>query len=357
MSKSVIVVGAGIIGCAVARELAVRGVVCTVIDDRPVGGGATRASAGMLAPYVEAHAGGPLLELGIHSLELYQHWIAEVRNESNVDVEFGRIGTLEVALTPDRAAAIRRAGRAHGGWLEPADVAHTYPQLRPTDGALSNEEHGYVDAPQLATALARAAIRAGGTFERARVRAVSQEGGRLRVTTTAGIREASDGVLAAGAWTNAIEGVRTPPLRPVRGQLLQLEWRGRPLPTIIWGPDCYIVPRLDGSVLVGATVEDAGFDERTTEEGIRRLRDAAADLLPVTRDLRLIEARVGLRPATPDELPVIGPDPTVAGLFHASGHYRNGVLLAPVTAKLIGDLIVDGKRDACLAAFAPDRFW
>ena len=134
----------------------------------------------------------------------------------------------------------------------------------------------------------------------------------------------------------------------MRGQLLQLEWRGSPLPTVIWGPDCYIVPRRDGSVLVGATVEEAGFDERTTEEGIRRLRDAAADLLPITKDLRLIEARVGLRPATPDELPVIGPDPIVAGLFHASGHYRNGVLLAPITAKLIGDLIVEGKRDRCL---------
>jgi thiazole synthase len=142
----------------------------------------------------------------------------------------------------------------------------------------------------------------------------------------------------------------------VRGQLLQLEWPDWPLPTIIWGPDCYIVPRLDGSVLVGATVEEAGFDERTTEEGIRQLRNAAADLLPDTKDVRLIEARVGLRPATPDELPVIGPDPIVAGLFHASGHYRNGVLLAPITARLIADLIVEGRRDRALDSFRPERF-
>jgi glycine oxidase len=357
VKNSVIVVGAGIIGCAVARELAVRGVSCTVIDDRPVGGGATRASAGMLAPYVEAHGGGPLLDLAIRSLDLYPDWIPSVRRESDVEIDFGLIGTLEVALTADRAAEIRRAGRAHGGWLEPADVAHTYPQLRPTAGALSNEKHGYVDALQLAIALARAASRAGATFERARVLAVSEHSGGLRVTTTAGIREASDVVLAAGAWTNAIDVVRTPPLRPVRGQLLQLEWQGWPLQTIIWGPDCYVVPRCDGSVLVGATVEEAGFDERTTEEGIRCLRDAAADLLPMTRDLRLIEARVGLRPATPDELPVIGPDPIVAGLFHAGGHYRNGVLLAPITAKLIGDLILDGKRDRGLDAFSPGRFY
>jgi glycine oxidase len=356
MSRSVIVVGAGIIGCAVARELAVRGVACTVVDDRPVGGGATQASAGMLAPYVEAHAGGPLLDLAIRSLDLYQHWVVEVRHESGIEIEFAMIGTLEVALTAARAVELRRSGRAHGGWLEPDDVARTYPQLRPTTGAMSIEDHGYVDAPQLAAALARAAARAGATFERARVLAVTQESGRLRVTTTTAVHESSDVVLAAGAWTNAIDGVPTPPLRPVRGQLLQLEWRGRPLQTVIWGPDCYIVPRWDGSVLVGATVEEAGFDERTTEEGIRRLRDAAADLLPVTKELRLIEARVGLRPATPDDLPVIGPDPIVPGLFHASGHYRNGVLLAPITAQLIGDLVVDGKRDVCLAAFAPDRF-
>lgn len=356
MSKSIVIVGAGIIGCAVARELAVRGVACTVIDDRPVGGGATRASAGMLAPYVEAHEGGPLLDLAIRSLDLYPTWIPSVRRESNVEIDFGLIGTLEVALTAERAAEIRRTGRRHGGWLEPADVAHTYPQLRPTTGALSNEDHGYVDAPQLANALARAAAGAGATFEHARVLAISRETSGLRVTTTIGPREATEVVLAAGAWTNAIEGVRTPPLRPVRGQLLQLAWPGWPLPTIIWGPDCYVVPRMDGSVLVGATVEEVGFDERTTEEGIRRLRDAAADLLPVTKDSRLIEARVGLRPATPDELPVIGPDPAVAGLFHASGHYRNGVLLAPITAQLMADLIVDGKRDEALESFTPGRF-
>jgi glycine oxidase len=327
-----------------------------VIDDRPVGGGATRASAGMLAPYVEAHGGGPLLDLGIRSLDLYQHWVFAVRRESGFEIEFSMIGTLEVALSVDRAAELRRSGRAHGGWLDAVDVARTYPYLRLTAGALTNELHGYVDAPQLTTALARAAARGGATFERARVVAVSRESGHLRVTTDTGIHEASDVVLAAGAWTNAIVGVRTPPLRPVRGQLLQLEWQGWPLQTVIWGPDCYVVPRWDGSVLVGATVEEAGFDERNTEEGIRRLRGAAADLLPVTKDLRLIEARVGLRPATPDELPVIGPDPVVPGLFHASGHYRNGVLLAPITAKLIGDLIVNGKSDQALESFRSDRF-
>jgi glycine oxidase len=310
----------------------------------------------MLAPYVEAHEGGPMLDLGLRSLDLYQHWIFAVRHESGVEIEYRVIGTLEVALTDERAAELRRDGRAHGAWLAPADVARAYPDLRRTAGALTTERHGYVAASQLAAALASAAGRSGATFERARVLAVSTEDDGLRVTTSTGAHVASHVVLAAGAWTNAIQGVRTPPVRPVRGQLLRLEWKKWPLETIVWGPDCYVVPRLDGSVLVGATVEDAGFDERTTEEGIGRLLGVATDLLPVLKDSRLIDARAGLRPATPDDLPVIGPDPDVRGLIHATGHYRNGVLLAPITAKVIGDLIVEGRRDPALESFRPDRF-
>jgi glycine/D-amino acid oxidase-like deaminating enzyme len=323
VKNPVVIVGAGIIGCAIARELAGRGLACAVIDDRPVAGGATQASAGILAPHVEAHEGGPLLDLGVRSLELYDAWIAAVRRESGVDVEYRRIGTLETGGT--------HADRIVAG-------------------------HGYVAAAQLTAALARAAESKGAVFQRARVQRVEQGDASLRVLTTTAPFDAHHVVLAAGAWTNAIGGVPTPPLRPVRGQLLRLEWAGPPLSTIVWGPRCYVVPRLDGSILVGATVENVGFDERTTEAGIQGLLNAVHELLPATKTARLIEARVGLRPATPDELPVIGPDPEVPGLVHASGHYRNGVLLAPITAKLIGDWIVEGKKDDCLRDFRPDRF-
>jgi len=315
-----VVVGAGIIGCAIARELAVRGVRCTVFDPREVGGGATQASAGMLAPYVEAHERGPLLDLGVRSLALYDDWIAAVRAESGADVEYRRIGTLETAsnrLTP---------------------------------------EHGYVAADALAIALARAAERGGAAFVRDRVTALRETAGGLRVSTPRGAFDATHVVLAAGAWGNAIEGVRLPPVRPVRGQLLYLGWKAAPLTTIVWGPRCYVVPRLDGTVLVGATVEDAGFDERATAAGVRDLLDAVCELLPAARDATFLGVRVGLRPATPDELPVIGGDPNVAGLIHAAGHYRNGVLLAPITAKLLADLIVDGKHDPLLATFNAARF-
>lgn len=353
-----VVVGAGIIGCAIARELAVRGVAVTVFDDRPVAGGATRASAGMLAPYVEAHERGPLLDLAVRSLELYDDWIAAVRRESDTDVEYRRIGTLEVALDPEHAAELRRQASAAipTEWLERAAARTAHPQLGWNAGALFTRSHGYVAAPQLATSLARAAERQGTTFRRAAVRRMTTGGAQVRVTATDGDCEANTVVIAAGAWGGSIEGVRMPPLRPVRGQLLHLGWRGHPPSTIIWGPRCYIVPRSDGTLLVGATVEEAGFDERTTSKGVRELLSAACELLPDAKDATFLEARAGLRPATPDELPVLGSDPDTPNIVHASGHYRNGVLLAPITARLIADWVIDGKRDQAFDHFRPDRF-
>jgi glycine oxidase len=357
-NKSVIVVGSGIVGCAIARELAVRGVACTVFDDRPVGGGATRASAGMLAPYVEAHERGPLLDLAVRSLELYDDWIAAVRRESDIDVEYSRIGTLEIALDPTHAADLRRQASPEipTEWLEPAAARAAHAELGWIAGALRTQFHGYAAAPQLATALARAAERHGTTFRRVAVRRITAGASSVTVTTAEGDLNADAVVIAAGAWGNAIEGVRMPPLRPVRGQLLHLGWQRNPLSTILWGPRCYIVPRTDGTLLVGATVEEVGFDERTTARGVRELLGAACELLPAAKDATFLEARAGLRPATPDELPVLGSDPGAPNIIHASGHYRNGVLLAPVTAKVIGDLVIEGKRDRCLDDFTPSRF-
>jgi glycine oxidase len=358
--QSVAIVGAGIIGCAIARALAARGVACTVFDDRPVGGGATRASAGMLAPYVEAHERGPLLDLCVRSLDLYDAWIDDVRRESEVDVEYRRIGTLEIAFDDDHAAEFRR--RAHGEprivrtWLDAAAARREHPALAPIAGALFTPAHGYVSAPNLASALAAAAKRHGADFRRSAVQAIAPHGSSLRVTTAVGVIDAGSVVLAAGAWTNRIAGIVTPPLRPVRGQLLQLGWHGHPISTILWGPDCYVVPRTDGSLLVGATVEDVGFDERTTTAGIRALRDAASRLLPESSAATLLDARAGLRPAAADDLPVVGPDADLPGLVHAAGHYRNGVLLAPITAALIADWIVEGKRDPAFDQFRSDRF-
>jgi glycine oxidase len=362
VSVPVLIVGAGVIGTAVACELTARGVACTVLDERDPGGGATQASAGMLAPYVEGHESGPLLDLGVRSLGLYDDWIARVTRDSALAVEYGRIGTLEIALDRDHAAELKTAGARDGGvtrtWLEAAAARASHPALGSIAGALFTPAHGYVAARQLTSAQAAAAVKRGATFQRARVRRIDRDGDTLRVRTSTTELTASHVVLAAGAWGSDIDimGVDAPQVRPVRGQLLHLGWRGRPIETIVWGPECYIVPRTDGSLLVGATVEDVGFDERATSAGVRDLLDAACDLLPGGWGATFLGVYVGLRPVTPDELPVLGPDERMPGLVHAFGHYRNGVLLAPLTARLVADWIVDGQRDPSFDVLNAGRF-
>jgi glycine oxidase len=358
VSTPVLIVGAGVIGCAIAHELAKRGLAPIVLDQRPPGGGASQASAGMLAPYVEGHEKGPLLELGVRSLALYDDWIAAIERDSGIGVEYRRIGTLEVALDPDDAVRFERSAIGAARTWMPADVARrAHPALGSIAGALYTPNHGYVDVRGLTSALTAAAERHGATFRRTAVRRISPAHGELRVATDGDVLSATTVVMAAGAWTNHVDaGDALPPLRPVRGQLLRLGWQGHPVETIVWGPDCYIVPHIDGSMLVGATVEEVGFDERATSAGIRDLLDAACDLLPEGWGATFLEARVGLRPATPDELPVIGPDARIDGLVHASGHFRNGVLLAPLTAVLIADWIEKTKSDPALDTLRPGRF-
>jgi glycine oxidase len=362
VSVPVLIVGAGVIGTAVACELTARGIPCTVVDERDPGAGATQASAGMLAPYVEGHENGPLLDLGVRSLALYDDWIARITRDAGLDVEYRRVGTLEIALDADHAADLRATSARDAGvmrtWLDPAEARTRHPALGSIAGALFTPTHGYVAARQLTAAQAAAAVKGGALFHRARVMRIEPDRDGLRVITSTSPLTARRVVLAAGAWSSDIDvaGSSIPPLRPVRGQLLHLGWRGHAIETIVWGPECYIVPRTDGSLLVGATVEDVGFDERATAAGVRDLLDAACDLLPAGWGASFLSVHVGLRPATPDDLPVLGPDEKMPGLIHASGHYRNGVLLAPVTARLVTDWIVDEKRDPVFDILNPSRF-
>lgn len=358
-TPDIAIIGAGIIGCAIARELASRGVRCAVFDDRPVAGGATQASAGMLAPYVEAHERGPLLDAGIRSLALYDDWIGAVREESGLDVEYGRIGTLEVALDSEHARKLSDAaadGSIDRRLLTGSQATREHPALGEIASALFTPTHGYVAAPELAAALAAAAGRRGVAFYSRCVREIQVETDGVRLRTDDAAMAAGGVVIASGAWTNSIAGLAVPRVRPVRGQIIRLGWHGHPLTTIVWGPECYVVPRVDGTILVGATAEDVGFDERNTAAGIRDLLDAACELLSEGWGATFLEARAGLRPAAPDDLPVIGPDPSQPTVVHALGHYRNGVLLAPLTAKLIGDWIIDRRRDPAFDLFRVDRF-
>jgi glycine oxidase len=359
----VIVIGAGIIGCAIARALGRRGVSVRVFEARTIGAGATHASAGVLAPYIEAHDRGPLLDLTVRSLALYDAFVASAASESGIAVEYRRCGTLEVAT--DAAAAATLAGVAQhqtgvARWLDGDAARREEPGLPASiEGALHVAAHGYVAVPALMDALVWSALRDGVQFETAdRVAAIQRDGDSLRVVTSNGhMWQAAQVVVAAGSWSPQISAVELEPddVRPIRGQLLQLRWPGPLLTHVIWGPDCYVVPWENGTVLVGATVEDVGFDARTTAAGVRDLLDAVCGLLPDAWRSTFVEARVGLRPASRDGLPVIGRSAASPSVVYATGHYRNGILLAPLTAQLVADLVVDGIEDPSLHALRPGR--
>jgi glycine oxidase len=344
--------------------LASRGARVRLFEARTVAAGATQASAGILAPYIEGHERGPLFDLTLRSLAIYDDFIARTLEESAVAVEYRRCGSLEIAADDEAADAFRRAASTAGDelqWLSPADARRLEPALPDsTPGALFAPTHGYVAAASLTESLIWAALRHGAELETGRrVRTVERQRDALAVIADDGATwTAPHVVIASGSWASRLETLdpAARAVRPVRGQLLQLAWKGPALSHVIWGKDCYVVPWQDGTVLVGATVEDVGFDERTTAAGVRDLLDAVCELLPDAWGATFLAARAGLRPATADGLPIIGPSPAVEGLVYATGHFRNGVLLAPLTAVLVADLILEDRYDPALSVTRPDRF-
>jgi glycine oxidase len=364
----IVVIGAGVVGAAVACELARRGASVEIVDDRPVGMGATQASAGVLAPYIEAREGSPFLDLTVRGLGLFDNFVERVIAESGLPVPYHRTGTLDIATDDREMSALRTTAEVLARrdvaalLLDAQAVRAEEPQLG--DGAVGGlmiESHGFVAAGDLTRALVAAARRLGAQLiEPSRVRRITRLHGDMIVETDRGSLTSNAVVLAAGCWSGqiAIDGNvhATVPVRPVRGQLLHLGWTGTPLRRVTWSGRCYLVPWDDGTLLVGATVEEAGFDERTTVAGVRDLLDAVCEIVPHAWTAGFRGARVGLRPATPDNLPVIGPSGAVPNLMYATGHYRNGVLLAPLTAQLVADAMLDNRIDPMLTPLSPSRF-
>ena len=362
----VAVVGAGVIGGAITYELVARGASVTLLDSRGAGLGSTQAAAGMLVPYLEGF-GRPILPLATRSLEMYDAFIDRVSRDAGIGIEYRRTGSLQVVTADDPGEQLERIAedaRRVGVECELLDAQaarEAEPQLTPdVAAALFVKSHGFVAAMDLSSALAAAAIKHGARIRvPARAQRIENRGEHVEIhlenDSSIAARHA---VIAAGSWSGqiAIDGVPPLPVKPVRGQLVQLAWDGPALHRIVWGPRCYLVPVSAGSLLVGATVEDAGFDERTTVAGVRDLLDAACDLVPHLWQATFVGARVGLRPATADEMPIIGRSKTVPGLIYATGHYRNGVLLAPLTARAVADLVLDNREDPLLAAVRPQRF-
>ena len=364
-TAAVVVVGGGLVGCAVARALALRGCSVIVAERGRTGAEASSAAAGFLSPQADFASDGPLMRLGIASRDLYPRWARAVARESGVDPHLRRRGMLYVATAAveTRALVARMRWQRQCGWRTERVSARRARALVPglgpaVRGGVFFPDEASIDNERLAVAVALAARRAGATIvEGCGVRRVRARAGRVvGVDTVHGTLHARSVVLAAGAWAGEIalpRDVVAPPVVPVRGQMVVL--RGLPVARPLHGFAGYLAPRADGRVLVGSTYEHAGFDKRTTGEAVRTLLAMAEQLVPASAQAAVDHVYAGLRPGTRDGLPVLGAAPGAAGLWYACGLYRNGILLAPAVAEALAELITGGTTRWSIEAFAPQR--
>ncbi len=366
-SFDAIFVGGGAIGLACAWRAAQRGSRVVVLERAQPPAGATRVAAGMLAPVGELAFGEPqLLEMTLASAQLYPDFVAELEAASGERTGYTRQGALHIALDRDEAAQLRRVHdlqRSLGleaEWLSPRRCRDLEPGLTPSfNGGVHAPGEAAIDPRALTQALLAALVAAGGevrtgtevvkgVFEGERLTGVVTEGGEH--SDEPGVREelrTDVVVLAAGAWSGQAEWLppqARPPVRPVKGQILEL--RGRdgtaPCERILASERVYLVPRPDGRLIVGATSEEQGFDSAVTAGGVHELLREAYRLLPDLAEMELLDATAGLRPGTPDNLPLVGPG-AIDGLLLATGHYRNGILLAPLAAETIAAQLAGGE--------------
>ncbi len=360
---NVIIVGGGIMGISIALELRKSNDLdVTVLEKSIPGAEASSAAAGMLAPQFEAQGPGPLLELGLLSRMAWPKWAADLQERSGVEVGYLPCGGLQVAFTDDEVHALDAKvawQKAHGLRAElvtDAALRELEPALSPRALAASDfpDDH-QVNPRKLMRALAVAATRAGVKFRAGTVRSLLEKEGTVTGVDLDGEKlEASLVVLAAGAWSGLVAGAEIDPARvkPVRGQMMELQLRAPIFRRLLKSASGYVVPRADGSVLVGSTMEMVGFDKNVTAEGLSKLLAAAIQLTPQLAAAPVTSTWAGLRPWTDDQLPFLGEGPK-AGLLLATGHFRNGILLAPITARLVGQVV---RRERTTVDLKPFRY-
>ncbi|HEU4400980.1 MAG TPA: glycine oxidase ThiO [Candidatus Polarisedimenticolia bacterium] len=364
-NADVLIVGGGIIGLAIAREAAGAGLSVILLEKGTPGGETSTAAAGMLGAQIESEGPDPLLDLCLRSRDLYPAFAREVQAESGLDPCLLDEGTIQVAsggveaLGLERQHAFQRSLGLPVERLDRQDLMRLEPALAPGfEAALYLPHDRSIDNALLVRALRLAAGKAGARLhhgagvrrllvERGRIVGVEADGGRF----TAGAV-----VIAAGAWSGEIraEGTGSIPTHPVRGQMICLEPPGRPVRHVVVSTGCYLVPRRDGRLLVGSTMERVGFDSRVTAGGIASLASAAVTTIPVLREAPWHSTWAGLRPATSDDLPAIGAGPA-PGLWYACGHLRNGILLAPLTARIVVRLLRGEGAGVEIGPFDPRR--
>lgn len=372
LTSDAVVVGGGVIGLSVARALRQRGVQRVALVERgDLGAEASHAAAGMLAPQVEADQADAFFQLACRSRDLYPALADALREETGVDIELERTGTLLLAFNAEdeRAARHRYDWQSRAGLaveqLSADEVRAIEPSLSPAVHSALRFPHDWqVENRRLVRALADAAKRLGvslltGTnaeallIERGRVSGLETSRGRIAAPVV---------VIAGGAWSSLITvGDKHAPairIEPVRGQILCFEASPRIARHVVYSPRGYIVPRQDGRLLAGSTMERAGFDKRVTIEGRQRIMAQAVEIAPAVRQLPLLDSWAGLRPRAEDGLPVIGTSAEIEGLLYATAHYRNGILLAPLTAEIIAAQVTGGDNnpESQQSAFSPERF-
>jgi glycine oxidase len=364
---NVVIVGGGIMGMSVATELAGRGVDVTVLEKSVPGAEASSAAAGMLAPQLESTGPGPMLDLCLESRARYAAWARRIQELSGVDVGYRECGLLEIALDQTehaRFVATAQWQRAAGLRCEVLDGGATV-RLEPAlaggraiaGGLLLPDDH-QIDPPKLMRALPIAAAKVGAKFRSGQVHGIVEKGGRaVGVDVDSDRLEADAVVVAAGSWSSLVAGARIDPraVRPVRGQMVELHTRLPVTQRVLFGGGVYLVPRADGRLVAGSTMEHAGFDKRVTAAGLGRILNGAVALCPALEKAEVHATWAGLRPWTEDDLPILGEGP-LPGLLLATGHFRNGILLAPITALLISQLLHAQATEVDMTPFRYARF-
>ena len=368
MAARVLILGGGIAGCAAALELAGRGAAVTLVDRDQPGTGATGASAGMLTPQYESGGPGPAFRFGLESKALWPGFARRLEALAQWPIGYRTDGMLVANRTPEEEEGARAAlawqheAGLPGEVMAPAEARRLHPWLSPEPRSWTwLPAEAQVDAQRLAVALA-AAVRGAGATVLAGKAAVEilAVGGRVSgALLEDGARVPADAVvLAAGAWSPLVRGLpRALPVRPMRGQILRLlPDPPAPWPLVADHEGRYLVPRENGTLLVGATKEDVGYDDGVTEAGRAMLTTAALALFPSLEQARVVERWAGLRPMSPDTLPILGPEPDLEGLFYATGYGRNGILFAPLAARTMASLVLDGRTDVEWEPFGVERF-
>jgi glycine oxidase len=353
-AHDVTIAGAGIIGLATAAAAAQRGLTVLLIGDQRAGE-ASSAAAGMLAPSIE-RAVGPAHDFAVAARDRYPAYVEELAEQTGIRVPLNRLGILQVALTEAGVKGLRRVALPGSDWIERGPLAELEPTLGHAIGAVLNPEDGAVDNVTLMRALAALvdALPLVTRLEGTVVQVVHD--GNPRVEVAGGDSfESAWVVIAGGAWSTLIGGLPLlASVQPSRGQLIAYDAIG--LRHAVYGPRGYLVPRVNLQTIAGTTMENVGFDSNTTNEGLERVRSSSEEIAPALSITPVQNSWAGLRPVTPDLLPLLGRDPNDPAVIYACGHSRNGILLAPLTAEVVATMIAGEAVTHDLTQFRPDRF-